>query len=85
MDQDLYDFTREIGFMPENGIFKLKYVEKILCNNSEIPVKPPGINPEFATKIFKFSAKRNAPIAILRPFLIKSIMQKRIWHVFIRN
>ena len=24
MDQDLYDFTREIGFMPENGIFKFK-------------------------------------------------------------
>ena len=40
----------------------MKYVEKILCNNSEIPVKPPGINPEFATKIFKFNAKRNAPI-----------------------
>ena len=24
MGQDLYDFTREIGFMPENGIFKFK-------------------------------------------------------------
>lgn len=24
MDQDLYDFTREIGFMAENGIFKFK-------------------------------------------------------------
>ena len=24
MEQDLYDFTREIGFMPENGIFKFK-------------------------------------------------------------
>jgi len=24
MDQDLYNFTREIGFMPENGIFKFK-------------------------------------------------------------
>lgn len=24
MDKDLYNFTRDIGFMPENGIFKFK-------------------------------------------------------------
>ncbi len=24
MDQDLHDFTREIGFMPEDGIFRFK-------------------------------------------------------------
>ena len=40
----------------------LKNVKKILCNNSVIPVKPPGINPEFSTKIFRFNANKNEPI-----------------------
>ena len=30
MDLDLYKFCREIGFMPENGIFKFKNVTFVL-------------------------------------------------------
>lgn len=52
-----------------------KNVNKIFWVNSVIPVKPPGINPEFTTKIFKFNAKRKEPTQTRKILIIEKYFE----------